>query len=213
MVASANRSGIAAVIVAAGAGNRYGKPKHALLLEGRPLWQWSFDLFHEAAATEVVVVGDVPDGVPGGPRRRDSVLAGLRALTSDPDWVLVHDAARPLVSIDLIASVIDAAMHTNADGVIPGLPVTDTIKRISGDRIIETVDRADLLAVQTPQAFRTSVLLHAHSASNDDATDDASLIERIGGSVTFVTGDANNIKITYPEDLALAAWILGERRA
>ncbi|MCL1593117.1 MAG: 2-C-methyl-D-erythritol 4-phosphate cytidylyltransferase [Actinomycetia bacterium] len=211
MAMSANRSGIAAVIVAAGAGSRFGQPKHTANLGDRPLWRWSVDVFHEAGISEVVVVGDVPGGVQGGARRRDSVLAGLLALTSDPVWVLVHDAARPLASIDLVMSVIESAERTDADGVVPGLPVTDTIKRISGDRIIETVDRADLIAVQTPQAFKKDVLLRAHSASDDDATDDAALIERIGGSVVFVAGEPDNVKITYADDLELAARILRGR--
>jgi len=210
----ASEASFAAIIVAAGSGNRFGRSKHDLLLAGKPLWQWSRDAFQEAGAIEVVVVGDVPGGVDGGARRRDSVRAGLDALTSHPPIVLVHDAARPLVTVDLIGEVVAEIVRSGVDGVIPAVPVTDTIKRVSGSRITETVDRRDLVAVQTPQGFRTDALLAAHSASPlDDATDDASMIERSGGIVVTVDGDRTNLKITFPGDLATAEAILsGSRR-
>ncbi|GMQ98158.1 MAG: hypothetical protein BMS9Abin17_0664 [Acidimicrobiia bacterium] len=206
------RRGIAAVVVAAGAGSRFGEPKHSVKLGGKPLWQWSVDAFTTAGIPEIVVVGDVPGGIAGGPRRRDSVLNGLNALTPGSEWVLVHDAARPLVSVALIVAIVDSALAGSVEGVIPGIPLTDTIKSVEGGLVVATVDRSGLEAVQTPQAFRTSVLLRAHNeAVNDDATDDATLVERFGGSVRVVTGDLTNIKITYPVDLALAESLLRGR--
>lgn len=206
------RRGIAAIVVAAGTGSRFGEPKHAVKLDGKPLWQWSVDAFTAAGISEIVVVGDVPGGIAGGTRRRDSVLNGLNALAPGSKWVLVHDAARPLVSVALIETIVDSALVGNVDGVIPGIPLTDTIKSVEGGLVVATVDRIGLEAVQTPQAFRTSVLVRSHTeAVNDDATDDATLVERFGGSVKVVTGDPMNIKITYPADLALAESLLQGR--
>ncbi len=195
----------AAVIVAAGSGTRFGRSKHDTEMAGRPLWTWSVAAFEAAGACEIVVVGDVPGGVPGGSRRLDSVYAGLKALTAGSPFVLVHDAARPLVSVRLIEAVVNALVRTDAHGVIPALPVTDTIKRIDGVEIVETIPRAELVTVQTPQGFRTEALLRAHAAGTaHDATDDATLVERDGGTVIVVDGDRENLKITFPGDLALA---------
>jgi len=213
MTDSATRRGIGAVVVAAGAGSRFGGPKHRLKLNDRPLWQWSLEAFTAAGIPDVVVVGDVPGGVPGGRRRRDSVFNGLNALAPGSSWVLIHDAARPLVSVALIDVVVDSALAGGVDGVIPGIPLTDTIKSVDGGLVVDTVDRTGLVAVQTPQAFRRSILIRAHNeATDDDATDDATLVERIGGSVRVVTGETTNIKITYPDDLALAESLLRQRR-
>ena len=199
-----------AVIVAAGRGTRYGGAKHELTIDDVSLWKRGLDAFSAAGITQCVVVGDVPGGVAGGPRRRDSVSNGLDAI-GDVDWVLVHDAARPLVTPSLIDRVVVAASTTDADGVIPGLPVADTLKRVDGDRVTSTVDRSDLVAVQTPQAFRLAVLREAHAADPAiDATDDAMLVESIGGTVEVVAGDPNNIKVTYPGDLERARFIVQE---
>jgi 2-C-methyl-D-erythritol 4-phosphate cytidylyltransferase/2-C-methyl-D-erythritol 2,4-cyclodiphosphate synthase len=205
----ASEESFAAIIVAGGSGTRFGRSKHDLDLGGKPLWRWSVDAFEAAGASEIVVVGAVPGGVPGGRRRRDSVQAGLEALTSRVPIVLVHDAARPLIRGDLIETVVLAVRRAGIQGAIPAIPVTDTIKRIDGDRIIETVDRIDLVVVQTPQGFRTDALRSAHRAfATDDATDDAALVERSGGTVVIVDGDRTNIKITFPGDLAIAEAIL-----
>lgn len=202
----------AAVVVAAGSGTRYGGPKHDLMLRDKPLWRWSVDAFDDSGIQEVIVVGDVPGGVAGGLRRRDSVLSGLEALKSNPDWVLIHDAARPLLSISLVRLVVDAARQIGIDGVIPVTAITDTIKRTDGKRVLATVDRSELVSVQTPQAFRTSTLLRAHHLEPiDDVTDDAALVEREGGTVVIVRGDTSNLKITFPGDLAIAEAILMER--
>ena len=199
------------MVVAAGSGTRFGGPKHDLTIGGVPLWQRCCDVFRAVGIETIVVVGDVPGGIAGGERRRDSVLAGVEAVP-DAEWVLIHDAARPMVTVDLVDRLLAAAGPNDVDGAIPGLKVTDTVKRVQRDRVVETVDRSDLVAVQTPQIFRRSVLLEAHrSAPGLDATDDAGLVELIGGTVAVAAGDPSNIKITYPDDLARAKAIDEER--
>jgi 2-C-methyl-D-erythritol 4-phosphate cytidylyltransferase len=195
---------VAAVVVAAGSGTRFGGPKHNLLLDDVELWQRSVDAFTAAGVSEIVVVGDVPGGIPGGPRRRDSVANGIAALSGDVDWVLVHDAARPLITVELIGRILERSSVGDVDGVVPAIPLVDTVKRIDGESVVTTVDRTNLVAVQTPQAFRLTVLRSAHEADDADATDDASIVEGIGGTVVHVKGDAKNFKITVPEDLAVA---------
>jgi 2-C-methyl-D-erythritol 4-phosphate cytidylyltransferase len=195
---------VAAVVVAAGSGTRFGSPKHKLLLDDIELWQRSVDAFAAAGVTEIVVVGDVPGGIPGGPRRRDSVANGIAELSGDIDWVLVHDAARPLITVELIERLLERSSVGDVDAVIPAISLADTVKRVDGETVVTTVDRSNLVAVQTPQAFRLSVLRHAHEADDADATDDAAMVEGIGGTVVHVKGDAKNLKITVPEDLAVA---------
>jgi 2-C-methyl-D-erythritol 4-phosphate cytidylyltransferase len=113
----------------------------------------------------------------------------------------VHDAARPLASNELFKRVIDA-IATGADGAVPAVPVVDTLKRVEDERVVATVDRDDLVAVQTPQAFRAALLRSAHE-SNSDATDDAALVELAGGTVVIVPGERTNLKLTVPDDLDL----------
>lgn len=149
--------------------------------------------------------------VEGGAERSDSVRAGLRALDRSCDVVLVHDAARALAPT-LLAERVLAAVEAGADAVVPGMPVTDTIKVVEDDgagagRVVSTPPRASLRAVQTPQGFRRSVLVAAHE-SGLDATDDAALIERAGGEVTVVEGDQLAMKVTTPLDLVLARHLL-----
>lgn len=202
-----------AIVVAGGTGSRYGGPKHAMLLDGTELWRRCVDAFTDAGISDVVVVGDVPGGVAGGKRRRDSVANGLAAVPDSADWVLVHDAARPLVTPDLIAAVMSRLELGDADAVIPVTPMTDTLKRVKNSRVLATIDRATIKAVQTPQAFRAEALRAAHAAnSTADVTDDAGLIEHMGGIVVTVPGDQHNIKITFAGDLGIAAAILEGRR-
>ncbi len=202
----------AAVVVAAGSGTRFGRSKHDLILAGEPLWQRSVTTLRSAGIDDVVVVGDVPGGVAGGERRQDSVLRGLEALDRRPDWVLVHDAARPLISTGLVTRILDACRSGTADGVIPVVPMADTVKRVAGSHVVATLDRSELVAVQTPQAFRYGVLIAAHrSAGSATVTDDASLVELSGGTVVVVEGERSNMKITYPEDLTIAESILRGR--
>ncbi|SDF47171.1 2-C-methyl-D-erythritol 4-phosphate cytidylyltransferase [Desulfovibrio legallii] len=142
----------------------------------------------------------------GGPARQDSVRLGLEALPPRTRFALVHDAARPFASPALVARVC-AALQQGAAGVVPALPVTDTIKTVEGDRVLATLPRHSLAAVQTPQGFRCDVLHRAHQAAlaagNGPATDDAALLEALGEEVRVVPGEAANVKLTRPEDLSL----------
>lgn len=146
--------------------------------------------------------------VPGGAERTHSVAAGLAALRDEVDVVLVHDAARCLAPASLFDRLV-AAVAAGADAVVPGLLVTDTIKQVDpAGHVVATPDRSSLRAIQTPQAFRRSVLLQAH-ASGVEATDDAGLVERLGGTVTVIDGDDLAFKVTTPADLERASRILG----
>ncbi len=196
------------VVVAAGRGERFGGAKHDAQLGGIPLWQRARDALLASGLDGVVVVGDVPGGIPGGSRRRDSVLSGIRALPADADVVLIHDAARPLASPELAAAVKGRIERGDVDAVVPGLAVRDTIKRVAGEAVKATVDRSDLISAQTPQGFRISALRAAHAADPSDATDDAALIERAGGTVVVIPGEPTNLKITYPDDLLVAEALL-----
>jgi len=196
------------VIVAAGSGERFGRPKHLIEVGGVPMWRRGRELLEAAGATEVVVVGDVPDGVPGGARRRDSVVAGLAALESGADWVLVHDAARPLATEVLARRVVERLLLGDVDGVVPVVPVRDTIKRVDGDAVVETVDRGPLVVAQTPQGFRVAALQAAQRLDPGDVSDEALLIERAGGRVVTVPGEAANLKVTYPGDLTVVEALL-----
>jgi len=202
------------IVVAAGRGERFGAPKQFLTAGGARL----VDLAVAAAGAvcdEVVVVlpaGEAWDGgavaaaVPGGESRSQSVRAGLAAIDDGAEIVVVHDAARPLASAGLFELVIDT-VRAGADGAVPAVEVADTLKRVTGDRVTETVARDGLVAVQTPQAFRASALRAAHT-SDEDATDDAALVEAAGGTVVVVPGDPRNIKVTTLADLAVVNLLL-----
>ncbi len=204
------------IVVAAGSGNRFGAQKQFVGLHGVRL----VDRAVATAATvcdHVVVV--LPEGeawtgppvvaaVAGGATRSDSVRAGLAAADLDADIVVVHDAARPLASAALFAAVVEA-VRAGADAAVPGVALADTVKRVAGDRVAATIPRDDLVAVQTPQAFRAAALRRAH-AGGLDATDDAALVEQAGGVVVVVPGEPRNIKVTGPEDLAVAAALAAE---
>jgi 2-C-methyl-D-erythritol 4-phosphate cytidylyltransferase len=145
--------------------------------------------------------------VPGGARRQDSVRNGLRAL-GPCDWIAVHDAARPFATHDLLLRTLAAAQPTGA--AVAAVPVKDTIKQVRENAVLQTLPRDELWAVQTPQVFRADLLARAHHAP-DDATDDAALVERLGIQVRVAQGAYDNIKVTTPDDLALAAWLLDQR--
>jgi 2-C-methyl-D-erythritol 4-phosphate cytidylyltransferase len=199
-----------AVIVAAGSGSRFGMPKQFAALGGRAV------VHHSIAAARAVCDGVVvvlPAGhdwtgpevdtiVTGGATRSASVRAGLAVIPADAGIVVVHDAARPLASPALFRAVVDAVV-AGVDGAVPGLAVTDTVKRVAGDVVTETVERAPLRAVQTPQAFRAEILRTAH-AGEPDATDDAALVEAAGGRVVVIPGETRNLKITTTDDLIVA---------
>ncbi len=210
---------IDALLMAAGAGTRFGaaEPKQYLPLLGRPVLRHAAEaLLREGQVRRilpVVATGDegrvmaVLDGLPilppviGGATRAASVMAGLKALASDPPLhVLVHDAARPVIPAGTIAALVEALGA--APGAIPAQPVTDTLKRGAQGRIVETVARDGLFRAQTPQAFHFDTLLAAHRSGDGTATDDAALLEAAGLAVALVPGGEANIKITWPEDLA-----------
>ncbi|HEY3090950.1 MAG TPA: 2-C-methyl-D-erythritol 4-phosphate cytidylyltransferase [Jatrophihabitantaceae bacterium] len=209
---------IAAILVAAGTGQRLGAdvPKAFCTVRGRTLLSYAHARFaaHPKVGRVIVVapadrIGDAkaltgPDVVAGGATRQASVAAGLAVVPHNVDAVLVHDVARAFVPADVIDRVV-AALRDGADAVIPTRPVTDTIKRVdAGGRVIETVARSTLVAVQTPQGFRRDVLIAAHAAGSGDVTDDAGLVEALGGTVVAVDGADEAFKITRPWDLLLA---------
>lgn len=189
------------IVVAAGRGSRFGGPKHELLLGGRPLWEWARRALLDGGVSEVVVVGNVPDGIPGGDRRRDSVAAGLAAIPASVPVVVVHDAARPLADSNLVRRVLERLAVGDVAGVVPGVTVRDTLKQVTDGRVLTTIDRDPLISVQTPQAFQAAALRAAHAAHDGDASDDAMLLEWAGEAVAWVEGDPGNLKVTYPDDL------------
>jgi 2-C-methyl-D-erythritol 4-phosphate cytidylyltransferase len=207
---------VAAVVVAAGRGVRFGAPKQFHIIGSETVSATSVRTARSVASQVILVVPADYEGdgegadvvVGGGATRADSVRAGLDAV-GDASIVVVHDAARPLASPALFASVVDA-VRAGADAAIPALAVTDTIKRVAVDGsttvVTGTISRDQLVTVQTPQAFRRDVLERAH-AGLDDATDDAALVEALGGRVVVVPGETSNVKITVPSDLVqVAAW-------
>ena len=206
----------AAIVVAAGGGSRFGAPKQFALLAGSRLVDRAVTAA-SAACDEVVVV--VPAGldwggppvaaaVAGGAQRADSVRAGLAAVSAGCDVIVVHDAARPLAPPSLFEAVI-AAVRGGADGAVPAVPLTDTVKRVEDGRVVDTPPRDALVAVQTPQAFRAEALRAAHRGGGD-ATDDAALVEANGGTVVVVPGDRSNLKVTAAADLAVADTLLAD---
>jgi 2-C-methyl-D-erythritol 4-phosphate cytidylyltransferase len=193
--------------VAGGSGNRFGTLKQYEELGAERVIDRSVRIAR-AVSDGVVVVVPAADavaegGVAGGATRAESARNGLAAVPAEATIICVHDAARPLATADLYAAVVDAVVE-GADGAIPGIAVTDTIKRVDGTGVVvETPDRSTLVAVQTPQAFRASVLRAAH-ATGAEGTDDASLVEARGGRVVVVPGSPLNRKITQPQDLEWA---------
>jgi 2-C-methyl-D-erythritol 4-phosphate cytidylyltransferase len=202
------------IVVAAGAGSRFGGAKQFAPLGTGRVVDWAVVATAGACDGVVLVLPpDVPwDGVPvaavvaGGATRAESVRAGLAAVPAEAVIIVVHDAARPLAPPGLFQAVVEA-VAAGADGALPAIPVTDTLKRTEGDRVLATVPRAGLVAAQTPQAFRADVLRRAH-AGVVDATDDAALVEAVGGSVVVVPGAQANMKLTTGSDLAMAAALL-----
>ncbi len=209
-----------------------GRPKQFIDLLDVPALLYTLRAFQEAPEVgRIYAVGDhtrIESLVEGGgiskyagcaspgESRSLSTRSGLLLIEEAPEAVvLVHDGSRCLVTPDLIRRVIAAIVEDpGADGVIPALPVPDTTKVVENSTVLETLDRAKLYAVQTPQAFRFGSLREAYAASEErlhTATDDASLVEKAGGRVLVVAGEKTNIKLTSPEDLILAEAILGGR--
>jgi 2-C-methyl-D-erythritol 4-phosphate cytidylyltransferase len=222
-----------ALIVAAGRGERLGldRPKALVPLRGRPMLDYSLDALRAVSGVRRIVVALPADAldavaddvvaVAGGVQRSHSVRAALAAAPGEPgDAVIVHDAARPLVTAELFAQALDAlARAPGAEAVIAAAPVTDTIKEVAEDgrSVARTLDRGRLWAVQTPQVFRRAALERALSEASDEllaqATDDAWLIERGGGTVHVLGSDPGNLKVTTAHDLRVAELLLAEREA
>jgi 2-C-methyl-D-erythritol 4-phosphate cytidylyltransferase len=218
-----------ALIVAAGSGQRLGadRPKALVELAGRPMLQWSLDALADVGEISHVIAA-MPagfaapagvEGVDGGATRSESVRRALAAAApgAADELVLVHDAARPLLTAAIVREVIGALERDrSADAAIAAAPVTDTIKRVDdAHSVLETLERSSLWAVQTPQVFRRGALERALDVADEilaEATDDAWLIERAGGRVLVAAVVAENLKVTTPLDLELAARLL-ERRA
>ena len=210
-----------ALVVAAGRGERLGTggPKAFVMCGGRAMLEWSIDALKAVPEIGHIVVATPPGieapagttGVFGGDERSHSVRAALyHTLAGDP--VLVHDAARPLVTPAIIRATL-AGLDADADAAIAAAPVTDTIKKSGDDgrTVVQTLDRRALWAIQTPQVFRRAVLERALAQPHDvlaAATDDASLVESLGGVVRLVESPRENFKITTPEDLRLADLLL-----
>ena len=219
----------ACIVPAAGRGDRLGPgtPKALRLLAGEPLLVHAVRSAVASGVVDLVAVAAPPSElddvrdllkphapelvvVAGGPTRKASVAAALAEMPGAVDVVLVHDAARCLTPPELFAAVTNA-VRRGADAAVPVLPVADTIKQVHGDEVLATLDRSDLYAVQTPQAFRRAVLDHAHATVDEDATDDAGMAERAGAAVHVIAGDDEAFKITRPLDLLLAEIVLSRR--
>lgn len=215
-----------AVIAAAGSGERLGAggPKALVELAGRPMLEWSLEAMRLASGIVAIVVA-APAGeetafasggvqvVAGGATRSESVAAAMARV--ETELVVVHDAARPLASARLVDEVLAAlAQDSELAAVVAAAPVTDTIKQVARGREVDsTLDRSALWAAQTPQAFRAEALREAHASTAllAQATDDAMLVERIGGRVILHEAPAENLKVTTPNDLAIVELLLGRR--
>jgi len=223
------RESVWSVLLAAGSGSRFGALKQFEMLGDRQVIEWSLEVLvrHSEGVVLVVPPGTnaIPDGVTGslpesvttvsgGETRSESVRRALQAIPDEATIVCVHDAARPFVPDAVVHAVLDA-VRAGADGAVPGVEVADTIKSVDDlGNVTGTPERARLRAVQTPQAFRAAVLSRAHSFGAE-ATDDAALVERGGGRVVVVPGDAILRKITTRDDLRWASqqalrWTEGE---
>jgi 2-C-methyl-D-erythritol 4-phosphate cytidylyltransferase len=212
-----------ALLVAAGRGERLGTggPKAFVMLGGRPMLEWSIDALAKVDEVERIVVALPPGvhapagtiGVTGGAARSHSVRAALRE-AGEADVVLVHDAARPMVTPEIVQDCLDALAAHDCDGAIAAAPVTDTIKESRGAEVVRTLDRSRLWAVQTPQAFTRRALERALDRDEDalaGATDDSSLVESDGGTVRLVLAPRENLKVTTPLDLRVAELLLASR--
>jgi len=216
------------VIVGAGSSQRMGRDKVFISLAGKPLLAWSVDFCQTCKLVDQIAIvldeakldlgrklaaergwSKVLEICAGGKRRQDSVRQGLNEL-EDCDWVVIHDSARPFLTTDLIRDGLEAAQVTGA--AVAAVPIKDTVKLGGSDMMVsKTLNRQELWAVQTPQVFRFDIIAEAHEQIKEDVTDDASMVEHLGRKVKLYMGSYNNIKITTPEDLALAELIAGKR--
>jgi 2-C-methyl-D-erythritol 4-phosphate cytidylyltransferase len=218
-----------ALVLAAGLGERLGlgRPKALAELAGRPLWRWSVEVLSGMDEIDRVVMAlpagiEAPAGVvgvPGGAVRSESVLRALSAAGDgeDGEAVLVHDAARPLLTAEIVRAALVAFDGGGVDAAIAASPITDTVKQADeGGRVLRTLERSGLWAVQTPQVFRRDALRRALEAPTEvlvEATDDAWLVERTGGTVLIVPSPRENLKVTTPLDLQVAELLLARRQS
>lgn len=208
-----------AVVVAAGGGSRFGGRKQFAKVRGREMVDWAVAAAKGASDGVVLVLppgdphlcsGDARGAdrvVAGGSTRSASVRAGLESVPDDVDVIVVHDGARPLATSALFSRVV-SAVRAGADAAVPALAVSDTLKRVSEGVVVGALARDEIVAVQTPQAFRADVLRRAHS-TGDEATDDAGLVEALGIEVRVVPGEERNLKVTTPADLELVQALAG----
>jgi 2-C-methyl-D-erythritol 4-phosphate cytidylyltransferase len=212
------------IVVAGGSGQRFGQLKQFAPLGDRLVLEWAVEACRPHSSGIVLVLPAEALGSPGAPYGADAVVAGgesravsvrrgLAAVPVDAEVILVHDAARPLTTRAVFDAVLGGLADPDVDGAVPGVPVRDTIKQVDTTQTITaTLDRTTLVAVQTPQGFRASILRQAHAAGGtDEATDDAVLVEAAGGTVRVVPGDPDNLKITTPADLAAAERLLADQ--
>ncbi len=201
---------VVGIVPAAGAGERLGAdvPKAFAVLGGRPMVEWSLEVLRQVCDRVVVAVPpdrvEPPDFVAGGATRSESVRNALAA-APEASVAVVHDAARPLVTVELVRRCVDA-LEEGYDGVIAAIPVTDTVKEVEHGDIVRTPDRGRLWAAQTPQVFRAEALRSA----TGEATDDASLVEAMGGKVRVIEGMRENFKVTTPLDARVAEMLLAD---
>jgi len=225
---------VGAIIAAAGAGRRMkaDRPKQFLVLDGVPILVSTLRKFDASTRIDHIViaapretvkeVGELVAGaglekpiiaIEGGERRQDSVEMAMRHLDSETEIVVVHDGVRPFVSLDEIEQVVAEAARSGA--AILAIPITDTVKEVQRDSVKSTLSREPLVLAQTPQAFRRDLLSEAFDVARKDGyygTDEASLVERLGRTVSVLRGSDRNIKITRPTDLSLARFLLDEER-
>jgi 2-C-methyl-D-erythritol 4-phosphate cytidylyltransferase len=227
------KENVIAIVPAAGLGTRFGpgtnKPFHPLL--DKPLIVWSLEVFETLDEIREVIpvlkeedmemgretferynLSKVKRIAPGGQERQDSVYHGLRLLKGNTDMVLIHDGARPLINSGIVRTTIRSV--AGFDGVIVGVPVKDTIKEVRDGIVKGTLKRDTMWAVQTPQLFLYDALMKAYQRALEErfySTDDSALIERNGGKVRVIMGSYSNIKITTPEDVTVAEFLLRDR--
>ena len=214
-------SGAGAIILAAGSSRRFGEDKLFLLLGGKPVLAWSLDMFERSPVIDAMILvlnennweaghklserykwTKLKHICHGGPRRQDSVKAGIDSL-SGYSVLFIHDGARPIVSEDIINSGLEAVSQTGA--AVPAVSVKDTIKVSNGNNIVEhTLSRDTLWSIQTPQVFRSDIIVRAYEQNDEEVTDDASLVEKMGYKVKLFCGSYSNIKITTSDDMELA---------
>ncbi len=213
-----------AIITAAGYGKRMGRPKQFLEIGGKPVLEWTIAAFDKTEVIDEIILvvnkedvdkaktfkySKIKQVVAGGEERQGSVNNGLKMVADDTDIIAIHDGARPFISPEIIEKAVSEAKASGA--VVVGVPVCDTIKRVTGNelRVTGTVDRSDLWRAQTPQVFKKDIILKAYRCL-DKVTDDAMLVEKMGIPVKMVMGSYRNFKITIPDDLAIAEKMIKE---